>query len=378
MNSKHLTWPFVGILLTILAACAEPEPPTEQGFAGLGAATEGFAEMAPDGELRFPDDHDMHPDFRIEWWYVTANLEDERGREYGVQWTLFRQALTPPEEVGEAREPSTWQDGQVWMAHAALTTVDDHVHAERFGRSGGGQAGVRTEPVYEAWLDHWSLRHVTPPGMAEPATEDPFSHLAVRADDDKFAFELALQTDQPLVPQGESGFSVKSERGQASWYYSQPFYRANGTLTLGNGEVAQVAGDAWLDREWSSQPLAPEQIGWDWFSLSLNTGERVMLFRLRERDDPDSYFAGTWISPDGDATPLSPSQIEMTPQTRHRVAGRDVPVEWSLAVPDFGLDIQTRAMNPDAWMDATVPYWEGPIDFDGSHQGRGYLEMTGY
>jgi predicted secreted hydrolase len=29
-------------------------------------------------------------------------------------------------------------------------------------------------------------------------------------------------------------------------------------------------------------------------------------------------------------------------------------------------------------METSVPYWEGPIRFGGSHAGRGYLEMTGY
>ena len=28
-----------------------------------------------------------------------------------------------------------------------------------------------------------------------------------------------------------------------------------------------------MDREWSSQPLAPDQTGWDWFSLHLTSGE---------------------------------------------------------------------------------------------------------
>jgi len=29
-------------------------------------------------------------------------------------------------------------------------------------------------------------------------------------------------------------------------------------------------------------------------------------------------------------------------------------------------------------MDTTVSYWEGPIRFPGTHDGIGYLEMTGY
>ena len=45
-----------------------------QGFAGLGTTAEGFAMPERGGLLQFPQDHGAHPDYRIEWWYVTANL----------------------------------------------------------------------------------------------------------------------------------------------------------------------------------------------------------------------------------------------------------------------------------------------------------------
>ena len=47
-----------------------------QGFAGLGMSGNGFAPVVPGRKLVFPRDHGPHPDFRIEWWYVTANLTD--------------------------------------------------------------------------------------------------------------------------------------------------------------------------------------------------------------------------------------------------------------------------------------------------------------
>ena len=63
-----------------------------QGFAGLGESATGFAPAIPGKTFSFPSDHGPHPDFRIEWWYVTANLVDASGSAYGAQWTLFRQA----------------------------------------------------------------------------------------------------------------------------------------------------------------------------------------------------------------------------------------------------------------------------------------------
>ncbi|HAZ99434.1 MAG TPA: iron ABC transporter permease, partial [Halomonas sp.] len=90
----------VGWLVGILTGCSD-EPrttPSQEGFAGLGAQAEGYAQTSADGPLTFPTDHGPHPDYRIEWWYLTANLEDSAGQPLGLQWTLFRQALMPPDE----------------------------------------------------------------------------------------------------------------------------------------------------------------------------------------------------------------------------------------------------------------------------------------
>ena len=74
-----------------------------QGFAGLGMSGAGFAPVVPGRQLVFPADHGPHPDFRIEWWYVTVNLADTTGSPYGAQWTLFRQA-TQPGAAGPQRD----------------------------------------------------------------------------------------------------------------------------------------------------------------------------------------------------------------------------------------------------------------------------------
>src|SRR5260370_16478989 len=69
-----------------------------QGFAGLGIKGDGFAPVIPGKTFAFPADHGPHPDYRIEWWYLTANLVDSAGTAYGLQWTLFRQpTLSAPQ-----------------------------------------------------------------------------------------------------------------------------------------------------------------------------------------------------------------------------------------------------------------------------------------
>ena len=332
-----------------------PITASAQGFAGLGTDVDGFSSPQRPAQFDFPTDHGPHYDYRIEWWYLTANLEGLDGTPYGLQWTLFRSALTSDGGKG-------WSSPQLWMGHAAVTTPDAHFVTERLARGGIGQAGVQADP-FEAWIDDWQL--VGP----------DFATLTMTASGPDFAYDMALNSDGPLVFHGDEGYSVKSAEGQASFYYSQPFYAIQGTLILPTGSI-EVAGDAWLDREWSSQPLSDSQTGWDWFSLSLEDG-KLMGFRLRQTDG-SYYTSATWIDPNGSATSYANGAFEADPVAISDVGGRDVPTTWNVRLPGRGVDVEVTAINPQAWMDTTVPYWEGPIIVQGSHTGRGYLEMTGY
>lgn len=350
------------VFLTILALIvAAPAAVVAQGFAGLGSNAEGFTVPQRGVALQFPRDHGSHPDFRIEWWYVTANLETVDGRPLGAQWTLFRSALAPEERAG-------WSDPQIWIGHAALTTANSHHVAEKFGRGGVGQAGVTAEP-FAAWIDDWQMKSVA------TAEKDGLDRVSLKASGKDFSYDLALTALAPLTLQGDHGYSVKSLAGQASYYYSQPFYAVTGRVEI-DGQSVEVKGKAWLDREWSSQPLAADQTGWDWFSLHLDSGEKVMAFRLR--DSGDGYTSANWISADGTPSPLASGDVSFEPLRSADVNGKSIPVEWRVRIPSRGLDIKTKALNDQAWMATSTPYWEGPIEFDGSTSGRGYLEMTGY
>ncbi len=373
------------LLLGALTGCGEPAPPPAEGFAGLGAEAEGFEAAAPGTPLRFPEDHGPHPDYRLEWWYLTANLEDADGESLGVQWTLFRQAQQAPDERLET--PGPWAAEQLWMAHMAVSRGETHRVAERFARGDAraasperDQAGVTVRP-FRAWLDDWTLA-----SRVETPGRDALDRLTVSAragtGDDAFGYRLDLAARGPLVRHGEAGFSQKSADGQGSIYLSQPFFDVAGEVTLA-GETHTVGGRAWLDREWSSQLLGPDQTGWDWFSLHLTDGHKLMAFRLRGGGEAGGdYLSGTWITPAGEATPLAADALRLTPLERRPVGGREMPLRWRLELPGRGLDLIVAAPHAERWMPTTVSYWEGAVRVtdrdDGTPRGEGYLEMTGY
>lgn len=342
------------LILTLCALLLMLGGAHAQGFAGLGQTTEGFELPDPEARFTFPEDHGSHPTFRIEWWYITANLSGPDGANYGIQWTLFRNALAP----------TGADEDQAWMAHAAVSTPDGHHFGERFARGGIGQAGVTAQP-FEAFIDEWQ--------MAGP----DLNTIQLTAQTEDFRYDLSLSAGgSPFVLQGNQGFSIKSQAGQASHYYSQPFYTIEGTLTLPSREIP-VTGQGWLDREWSSQPLTETQTGWDWVSLHFDTGEKLMGYRMRDSAGP-SYTVGNWIAPDGTGQPLPNGALKMTATGTSAVEGRDVPTGWHIMLPERDLDITVDALYPDSWMGTLVPYWEGPVAVTGSHPGMGYLEMSGY
>ena len=359
-------------LAATLAGCGgESDQQPRQDFAVLAGADPAYAQATPDRALRFPEDHGPHSGYRIEWWYVTANLEDAAGRPWGLQWTLFRTAVRPPGSMPDSAD-NPWQSDQVFMAHFAVSSPDRHQGFQRYARGGdhGGirQAGVEAEP-FAAWLDDWRL---------ESTGSDWLPLRLVAAQDGVFA-DLELTADRPLVRQGDAGFSQKHPDGGGSYYYSQPWLSARGTLQFG-AETVAVEGQAWLDREWSSQFLQPDQQGWDWFALHLDSGDKLMAFQLRARDG-SAYRHAVLLDRAGGRRTAESGELNLDVTRYGTVAGRRVPLAWRLTWPAAELALDVEAGLDDQWMAVDFPYWEGRVtvtDPDGLRAGVGFLEMTGY
>ena len=373
MNARWLLCAFFTFVLGLSACNSSETPVQDTGLAVLAQHADSYAQARPGQPMIFPRDHGAHPDYRIEWWYLTANLNDADGNNFGIQWTLFRLAVQPPDE----REPGdTGMDDQVFMAHFAVSTEDDHMSFQRYARGGQdpdiSRVGVTAEP-FSAYLDDWALQ----------STSSNWLPLEVKASQDETSMHLQLQSSKPLILQGDNGFSQKHPQGGGSFYYSQPFLKASGDLIV-NGQNIPVSGEAWLDREWSSQFLQGSQVGWDWFSIHLANGEKLMIFQLREGQDESqagNFLHGSLISPDGGTISLDPAQIKIKVVQRIEVAGRALPLKWSMNLPQIQRSFEIETLHPDQWLEVDFPYWEGVIIVTGQgpqNSGRGYMELTGY
>lgn len=376
MKSKLIKLSVLSLGLLFLWGCDKADPNSAQNMGSiLGSSNEQkqndqFTPVVKGVDINFPADHQAHPNFRHEWWYLTANLIDENGNELGVQWTQFRFAAAPENSSEQTKQPkqTVWQSQQIFMAHSAVTTKDKHYADEKWSRDQAELAGVSASP-FRVYLDDWQW---------SSSTSDLFP-ATLNANSEQFGYSLTLTSDAPYQKQGEQGYSTKSSDGKvASYYYSQPFIDVSGNVTI-DGVTHQVSGKGWIDREWSSQFLLDSQQGWDWFALRLNDGTSLVVFQLRNSATGEaSYAHARLMQQDGSGIAISQQDITLTAVKQTVIDGRDYPTEWQVSIPSQQIELTVSALNPKAKMPLSVPYWEGPIVIEGTHSGTGYMELTGY
>jgi len=363
-----------GLLLTaLIAACDNrtTEDSMAVGDALGGIAATGFTRADSPRRFVFPDDHAAHPDFRNEWWYLTGNLEAANGDRFGYQLTLFRIALAP----GTPESESAWATHQVWMGHVAVTDITnaDHRHAERYARGAVGLAGQSMQP-FRVWLEDWQIR----------GDADGSFPWTIDVDAGNFALQLSVDPIREAILQGDKGLSQKGAApGNASYYYSITRLATRGEVRI-DDDTRAVSGMSWLDREWSTSALGDEQAGWDWFSLQLDSGEDLMVYRLRKNDgSKDEHSAGAWVDAQGVSETLQANDFSLREERFWTSdSGRRYPVAWTLDTNGRSPTLRIEALLDDQEMSTSIRYWEGAVRIEaaatGQHLGRGYLEMTGY
>lgn len=384
---------WIAIGLTVLAAgaagCTDDTATRDDAMDPVqmlaGSGDEGFQRATEPRPFVFPDDHGPHPGFRTEWWYVTGNVRDAEGAPYGFQFTVFRSALSavPPDT------DSPWSTNQFYMAHLAVTDSARGTHRsfERFARGAVGLAGAEAEP-FRVWLEDWELSGAvsgSPLSDSLPSRPGGILPVQLHAVDADLELDLRLGSGKPLVLHGDKGLSAKSgDPGNASFYYSFTRLPVSGNLRLGE-RTLDVSGAAWMDREWSTSVLSPDQTGWDWWSLQLEDGRDLMLFRLRGRDGGGETVDGTLVEPDGRSRRLrlEDTGLEEGRLWRSGDGQAEYPVEWRLTIPGEGLDLLITPLLDDQEVRHAFRYWEGAVrvtsaDPRASVAGVGYLEMTGY
>jgi predicted secreted hydrolase len=331
-----------------------------------------FKPLDPDQKISFPRDHGAHDDARVEWWYVTGQLETTSGKRLGYQLTFFRTGITDD----PSPRASSFAARDLHLAHFARTDAAKGTFrfAERLHRAGPGAAYARAGRLSVANED-WRL-------------EEAGGRLVLFAKDGGDELSLILSPEKAPVLHGPNGMSRKGTEPEAvSKYVSLTRLSSAGWWTTG-GTSEAVTGLSWFDHEWGSGSIGKETQGWDWFAVHLLDGRDLMLYRLRGAAGNGTPFSsGTLVAKDGAAAPLAAADftIEETARWKSPKSGATYPARWLLRVPGAGIAIEVVPVLADQELatekSTRVTYWEGACDVKtpgGALAGRAYAEMTGY
>lgn len=339
-----------------------------------------YAKLGAEGDLSFPRDHFAHADFRTEWWYFNGFLGEANEPEYAFHLAFFVRRTDADLLLNWL--PIRWFANPVHLAHFSLVNLQsgetiteqkrnrDHKHIL-------GKAGASEDSIL-VWNEDWLYQ------------EDQ-GQISIEVSGPKFDLSLQLQDTKPLVLHGDAGAFVKAKYDgelRGSYYTSRP--RLSGTSVLNIGEKQKHAkSQVWMDHEFGSFHLAPNQSGWSWFSLMFEDNSELVLYLLKNLDGSLSQHSiGTWISSEGKSHSLSYDEIKATPSKYWQSAatGARYPVSWQLEIKPLNLQINTSALIENLEFDSAkstrITYWEGPVAFTGLKAGLpiaglGFQELTG-
>ncbi len=375
MNKFIKTLAILIMLVLVSSGCSPavtptPEQNTKTDWLPVEQSVSTFSKSNSIRQFSFPADHGSHPDFQTEWWYFTGNLKSEEGRRFGYELTFFRRGLTPDPIIRD----SDWATDNIYMAHFAITDANgNHFQAvERFSRDGNSLAGAEGTPFSNIWLNNWY------------AKQTDASEWELSAKNEEMSIDLQMTDMKGPVLQGEQGISRKSAEN-ASYYYSLTRLMSNGTIGV-DGKEYVVSGESWMDHEFSTSALAPDQIGWDWFALQLDDGSDLMLFTLRRSDGTiDPYSIASLIRPDGKIQSLSSNEfsIDVNGSWISPHSNAKYPSGWAISIPSQKIKLTVIPLIKDQELNLSFIYWEGAVRVEGMVAGQqvsgfGYVELTGY
>ena len=431
----------IAICFTLSACTENPKDENEtlgtstpNGFFGNMQSSDAFTPVKRGYTVAIPRDHMSHPDFQLEWWYLTFVLSAEDGQEFGLQYTLFRfnTELDAPQSTKANAENSAevnanshiaknWSNDQQWMGHASLHTAEQHYFEERFASGGVGNAYVNQQP-FTTVIDDWAWKAAQAevqtgaeskamfPSVLKVAFGQSSTHHPVRingkipttaADSlselndapsvSAVKVSLNLDTYGPFIKQGDNGYSKKTQDERLrSYYYSQPFINAKGTLNI-EGNSVRVTGKGWFDHEWTSHLANSEAMGWDWFSLHLDDGSKLMAFRMHAMNKnmknskskhSEIFTTASYIAKNGTKETIEQANVSITPTAYETInegeSPRSVPTAWRIQIPEKDIDLSIRPFKESQWNNSLFPYYEGRVEIKGSHSGSGFMELTGY
>jgi predicted secreted hydrolase len=313
-------------------------------------------------------------DYETEWWYYHGYLQAGEKR-FAFHFAYFRRR-TNDVWIGSLL-PLRWLGKHARFAHFGLTDFEGRRFWYGHQRSIFNHSGTLSNK-YQAWIHEWSIGASGTTHYLRAALKDVGLHLQF----------------SPLKPpanhQHACGLSDEPERPACYWSY--PRMEIKGSLTV-EGETVDVSGTAWMDRAYGR--LALNRVdghveGWDWFGIQLDDGRELMLYEQPGVNNAmKRSIHATLVDDTGKAEYLNTSDFAFCPQSYWTSphTGLKYPSSWKISSQsrELSLFIQPwlRIQELDTRGSTCLMYWEGPVEVEGTldgrvAKGRGFVELVGY
>jgi predicted secreted hydrolase len=316
-------------------------------------------------QIQLPADEFPHGFGQAEWWYYSGRLESEGGRGFGIQAVIFH---VPPGVVPTLAD--------TWIAHYSV--LDQATGSFAYDQS--SEARPFPPRIMDMATD-FSVQTA----LVQMTGREGAQRLTAVMRDGNYGLDLMLTDTRGPVLHGDGGHVPYGGGENRSFYYSRPTVSATGTLVI-EDQPTRVSGSLWFDRQWG-RDLRNPWLPWDWFSLRLDDGTRVMLYVFRDTQPPVAY--GTFVPPIGDPVPLTRDEFTIAPTASWTSphTSRTYPVAWEIRLPVQNLTVSVTATVDDQELDTRPTtlnvYWEGLCELIGTQgtrdvNGWAYVELTNY
>lgn len=331
-------------------------------------------------ELTFPRDHFAHPEFRTEWWHYNGHLDAEDGSKYGFELVFFTRRTDMDNNLGVPFRNNF--SNPAHMSHFAVIDLqknklffEDKKTKDYLDK--GANAGALADSFF-VWNENWSAKQIGDTQILSASMKN-------------YDLSIGLKPRKPFVLNGENGYFEKSagpKFARGTFYIAFTRLVGDGYLFV-EGKPKKVHATVWMDHEYGSKQLAPDQVGWDWFSLQFNDGSELMIYMLKQSDGTwGEQSKGTYIAADGKATSLKKDsfRIEKLRKWRSLKSGAKYTLDWHIRALPLDLDVTVKPMIDDAEINSRnstkVIYWEGMVKAEGTKGGhpisaKGYMELCG-
>ena len=318
-----------------------------------------------------------HPDYPVEWWYMTGYLSTPSHRHFGFQATFFRMTTKIGREPSAPKSTSSWTPREIFGFHGAVSDLDrkSFLSTER-ERRGFSRSVLAQESPFSVRIGRNRLDRLVPEAKS----------LALHFRVANRSYDLSLSPQSPPIwHAARKKFFTGPGAADWAYYYSYPLVTITGTVTTvrpdGKTHTEAVSGQCWFDHEWMKSTLAKDQIGWIWvWGWNKKNTQGVMVYQMLNRGATLSPFhRATILQREGDSWTVARSdKLAFTGQLTNRC----LDLKRIAFRVGSNLEIKVRPRIDRQALTGAVTYWEGAsgIIFKKKglvEKGKGYLEVTG-